>query len=206
MLKLYMPTLFALSLLAQVATMNAEIVEVTTEEEFQELTNGDKPVIVKFAAGWCPACRGIEETFKKLADDAEFANVTFAHVDIDTLGELAQEHGIDGIPTFIVFKNGAKVDQKTGGSEDTLRQFIRTKAGSEKTEVDAHQTDIEKGAEHIAAHVQGEAHPAIPAHDQHTESAGIFAKIKALLLWIVTKIKDLFVAIIDTIKGFFGRK
>ena len=45
-------------------------------------------------------------------------------VNVDDLGEVAMEQGIQCMPTFIFYKNGQQLDRVEGASEDAVRQFI----------------------------------------------------------------------------------
>lgn len=195
MKKFHILSSLVLSLLASTAT--ARFVEITTEEEFNDVINNGN-VIVKFYATWCGACKHCAEPYKKVAQ--EFEDVTFANVDIDKLPEIGHEYAKEGYPTFVFFKDGEKIDDAVGGkSEEKIRQDARTKfVGSVDSSVDATHSEVsQQKSEHAA--------PA-PAAEHHPESTGILEKIKAAIMWVFTTIKNVFVGIIDTIKGFFGRK
>jgi len=84
-----------------------EIIQVSSREEFSELISTE--TIVDFSAEWCAPCRMIEETLKKVK-----LPVKVARVDIDELKEIAEEYGIQAVPTLIYFKDGKEVDRITG--------------------------------------------------------------------------------------------
>jgi len=46
-------------------------------------------------------------------------------VDVDELSELAQEYGIRAMPTFLIFKDGEKVDELVGANPAKLEEKIR---------------------------------------------------------------------------------
>jgi thioredoxin 1 len=50
---------------------------------------------------------------EELAEEYE-ATVTFAKLDTDAYGEIAAAHGIQGIPTVIVYRDGAEIDRVVG--------------------------------------------------------------------------------------------
>jgi len=55
---------------------------------------------------------------------SEFEDVIFIKVDVDENSETAEACGIEAMPTFQFFKNGAKVDELVGASEDALKAKI----------------------------------------------------------------------------------
>ena len=69
------------------------------------IVNSDIPVIVDFWAPWCTYCRRIAPAFDKIASQQE-DKLIFAKLDIDDAAEIAEEYGVDTIPTLIIFKNG----------------------------------------------------------------------------------------------------
>lgn len=81
------------------------IINLTKETFKQQISEADKPVIVDFWAPWCTYCRRISPAFDKIASQQE-DKLIFAKLDIDDAAEIAEEYGVDTIPTLIIFKNG----------------------------------------------------------------------------------------------------
>jgi thioredoxin 1 len=79
-------------------------------------------VVVDFTATWCGPCQRIAPVFSKLAD--EMTDVCFVKVDVDENAEVAEECGIQSMPTFQFYKSGVKVHEFSGASEDKIKGAI----------------------------------------------------------------------------------
>ena len=93
-------------------------------QNFQDIIQADKPVIVDFWAEWCAPCRMVAPVFEKLSEEFD-DRMVFGKLNVDENSEIAARYSITGIPTMIIFKGGAPVDQIVGAlPEKQLRQKI----------------------------------------------------------------------------------
>ncbi|KAL3939501.1 MAG: hypothetical protein SGBAC_005786 [Bacillariaceae sp.] len=81
-----------------------------------------KAVIVDFTATWCPPCKMIAPIFGAMADKTP--EVEFVKVDVDEAQEVAAMCGISAMPTFQVYKGGAKVDEMRGADPKGLEAMV----------------------------------------------------------------------------------
>lgn len=70
----------------------------------------------------------ISPIFEKFSNSADFGHIDFYKVDTDAQEDIAQEVGIRAMPTFIAFKNGAKIGELTGANPSGLENLIITSA------------------------------------------------------------------------------
>ncbi|CAB9501085.1 Thioredoxin H-type [Seminavis robusta] len=97
---------------------------ITSMDEFNTMleTSKSKAVIIDFTATWCPPCKMIGPIFEGLAK--EYTSIEFFKVDVDDAEEVAAKCGIQAMPTFQVFKDGAMVDEMKGASEPGLKAIL----------------------------------------------------------------------------------
>src|SRR3954469_3085414 len=85
---------------------------VTSSNFTAEVIEFDKPVLVDFTAAWCPPCRAMNPILDQLAADRD--DLKIVSVDVDEDQQLASQWGVLGMPTFILFQNGAPIQQLVG--------------------------------------------------------------------------------------------
>jgi thioredoxin 1 len=85
---------------------------VTQNTFTAEVLESEQPVLVDFWAAWCPPCRLMNPVLDELA--AERDDLKIVSVDADSEQELAVEYGVLGLPTFVLFQNGAPVTSLVG--------------------------------------------------------------------------------------------
>ena len=66
-----------------------------------------------FWAEWCGPCKVIAPVIEELALDYD-GKVKFGKLNVDDHNQVASEYGVRSIPTLLVFKNGAVVNQIVG--------------------------------------------------------------------------------------------
>ncbi|OWR48655.1 thioredoxin [Danaus plexippus plexippus] len=104
---------------------------IENEAHFQsEMANaGTKLVVVDFTATWCPPCQRIAPFFEQLP--AKFPRAVFLKVDVDRCAETASAQGISAMPTFIFYRNRARIDRLQGADPSSLENKVRQYYGTE---------------------------------------------------------------------------
>ena len=92
------------------ATTQSEPVHVQDAAEFQELV-ADGAVLVDFYADWCGPCKMLEPVLETVAVEGPG---TVAKVDVDVHQDLARQHGVQGVPTVVLYANGEPVESIVG--------------------------------------------------------------------------------------------
>lgn len=89
-------------------------VTAVTDATFAEVVLGsDKPVLVDFWAEWCGPCRMIAPVLREIA--AERADeLTIVKLNYDENPQTGQQFGVMGLPTMLLFHNGAPIREFVG--------------------------------------------------------------------------------------------
>lgn len=95
-----------------------------TKQQFDELLNSDKLVLIDFYADWCAPCKKmkpyLEEISKEMAD-----KVVVIRINVDDNQTLCKELKIDALPVLQIYKNKTLVWTNTGfiEKEGVLKQL-----------------------------------------------------------------------------------
>jgi len=71
-----------------------------------------KVQIIDFWAPWCGPCKIMNPILDEL--EKELPDVEFLKVNADEDPKQTSEHGVMGLPTFVILKDGKEVSRKVG--------------------------------------------------------------------------------------------
>jgi thioredoxin 1 len=101
-----------------------EISHVSDDTFEAEVINSDVPVLVDYWAEWCGPCKVIAPVLEEIASEYD-GKMKICKLDIDANEQTPPKYGIRGIPTLMLFKNGAVEATKVGAlSKSQLTAFL----------------------------------------------------------------------------------
>mmetsp|Transcript_32707 Transcript_32707/g.43055 ORF Transcript_32707/g.43055 Transcript_32707/m.43055 type:complete len:200 (-) Transcript_32707:278-877(-) len=104
-----------------------KVQDITTMEEwegiFAKAKEDGKVIFVDFYSTWCKPCEKVKPEFERLCQI--HTNDIFVKTNVDTMTEIAMEHRIMVLPTFVAFnENGEELERVKGGVFKPLEQLI----------------------------------------------------------------------------------
>lgn len=109
---------------AQRNQMSTDIKYVSDATFENDVLKAEGPVLVDYWAEWCGPCRMIAPILDEVAKEYG-GKVTVAKINVDENQSTPAKYGIRGIPTLMLFKDGAVVGTKVGAlSKSQLTAFI----------------------------------------------------------------------------------
>lgn len=100
------------------------------DADAQDAVSGKTPYVVDFSATWCGPCQQLKPYFKQM-EEIYAGQADFRTVDIDENQQLARVHGIEGVPTVIIFSDSTMTTElyrvvgfDPRGLEQAIMEFI----------------------------------------------------------------------------------
>ena len=89
--------------------------KITDTSFDSDVLKASGPVLVDFWAEWCGPCKMIGPALEELSDELG-QKVTITKLNIDENPDAPARYGVRGIPTMILFKDGAPAATKVGAA------------------------------------------------------------------------------------------
>ena len=86
---------------------------------FQQLIGSGKPVLVDFTATWCGPCKMMAPVLEQVKKSLG-GRITIIKIDIDKSPQTANAYQVQGVPTLILFREGA-IKWRQSGVMDAQR-------------------------------------------------------------------------------------
>ena len=83
-----------------------------TIDNYYEVKNSDKTVLLDFYADWCGPCRMVSPIIDEIAQ--ENPQILVGKINVDEQQQLASAFSVMSIPTLVVMKNGEVVAKSMG--------------------------------------------------------------------------------------------
>ncbi len=98
----------------------------TTKATFQQdVLESKNIVLLDVWAPFCGPCRGLEPIIENISEEnSQWLDVV--KLDASTEMDFAQELGVSGLPTFLVYKDGQIIDSISGATtKDKIEEMLK---------------------------------------------------------------------------------
>ena len=101
-----------------------EIIHTSDTTFERDVLSADQPVLLDFWAEWCGPCKMIAPILDTIAEEYK-GRLRVVKLNIDDNPQTPQKYNVRGIPTLLLFRDGAVAAQQVGAaSKAQLQGFI----------------------------------------------------------------------------------
>tara|TARA_B100000963_G_C22604277_1_gene661697 strand:+ start:1083 stop:1388 length:306 start_codon:yes stop_codon:yes gene_type:complete len=81
--------------------------------KFNDLINGEVPVLLDIYANWCAPCKVLSPILKEIKSDFK-ESLIILKIDIDKNNILCEKLQVKGVPSLILYKSGKLIWKQSG--------------------------------------------------------------------------------------------
>ena len=109
----------------QPGLVGQELIAEVDEGMFQGyVMDAHEPVLVEFYTDTCSICKTMAPVLGKLAIQGQNV-IRLCKINAEKNQSMAEKYNIQGVPTFVLFKDGTMQDSTAGGmNEDEMRAWL----------------------------------------------------------------------------------
>ena len=82
------------------------------KDNFNEIKQSERPVLLDFYAEWCGPCRMVSPIVDEIANERD--DIVVCKINVDEEQDLAADFSVYSIPTLVVMKGGEVVNRAAG--------------------------------------------------------------------------------------------
>lgn len=106
--------------------MSSNVVEIGSTAQFASLLKSSRVVIADFYATWCQPCKVIAPVFESIAEELSVPGaVTFVKINTEEQPDIASQHSVRAMPTFILFRDSKVIDRVQGANPAKLQALVQ---------------------------------------------------------------------------------
>lgn len=116
--------IFATLLALMTNSIEPKVIEVTSKNFKQEVTQSKLPVIVDVYAPWCGPCQRMAPIFEEVESEMGH-KFKFVKIDGDKETTISESLGLTSFPSFYIYHQGKLIKKSPGSkSKDKLKGFL----------------------------------------------------------------------------------
>lgn len=95
-----------------------------TKDNFEEIRNSGKTVLLDFYADWCGPCKMVSPIVDQISE--EHPEYLVGKINVDDEDELSESFGVMSIPTLVVLKGGEIAEKSIGfTSKEKILELLK---------------------------------------------------------------------------------
>lgn len=106
--------IFTVALTSLASMAMAGDIKVFSQQEFDQLTQAGKPVVLDISAPWCPTCKQQKPIIEGLMKQPAYKDVTLLTIDFDSAKPTLKTFKVVMQSTLVAFKGEKEVGRSVG--------------------------------------------------------------------------------------------